>query len=454
MKSFLKNTLVAILAILGFANLQAQESAKKRIDGVVGVVGDYVILDSDIDNGLIEAQSMGYSPKDLTRCRVFGTLLETRLFTHQAIQDSIVITDDEINSRMDEQIDQMVEYYGSIDNTVKRYNKKNYEDFREYFFDIMKQNQLASRMQNKLVSEVTITPEEIRQFYNKIPKDSLPMVGDEIELAEIVMKPEITKEQRQATIDKLNEIRQDVLDGASFASKVYMYSEDTNSLKAGGFFVLNKKSQYVKEFKDVAFSMREGEVSKPFETEYGFHIIHLERINGKNLEVRHILISPKPTEEAMEKAKTELDNLRIRILNKEITFADAARQYSQEKETRNNGGVMMDANGETRFELNRMEDRILYAMVNNLQLNEISQTTMVVNPQTNLVGYKIVQLTNKIPEHAADFSNDYMKIRFAALKEKQNEEIGKWMSKTIDDTYIYINDDYKNCDFRSNWNKN
>lgn len=454
MKSFLKNTLVAILAILGFANLQAQESAKKRIDGVVGVVGDYVILDSDIDNGLIEAQSMGYSPKDLTRCRVFGTLLETRLFTHQAIQDSIVITDDEINSRMDEQIDQMVEYYGSIDNTVKRYNKKNYEDFREYFFDIMKQNQLASRMQNKLVSEVTITPEEIRQFYNKIPKDSLPMVGDEIELAEIVMKPEITKEQRQATIDKLNEIRQDVLDGASFASKVYMYSEDTNSLKAGGFFVLNKKSQYVKEFKDVAFSMREGEVSKPFETEYGFHIIHLERINGKNLEVRHILISPKPTEEAMEKAKTELDNLRIRILNKEITFADAARQYSQEKETRNNGGVMMDANGETRFELNRMEDRILYAMVNNLQLNEISQTTMVVNPQTNLVGYKIVQLTNKIPEHAADFSNDYMKIRFAALKEKQNEEIGKWMSKTIDDTYIYINDDYKDCDFRSNWNKN
>lgn len=454
MKSFLKNTLVAILAILGFANLQAQESAKKRIDGVVGVVGDYVILDSDIDNGLIEAQSMGYSPKDLTRCRVFGTLLETRLFTHQAIQDSIVITDDEINSRMDEQIDQMVEYYGSIDNTVKRYNKKNYEDFREYFFDIMKQNQLASRMQNKLVSEVTITPEEIRQFYNKIPKDSLPMVGDEIELAEIVMKPEITKEQRQATIDKLNEIRQDVLDGASFASKVYMYSEDTNSLKAGGFFVLNKKSQYVKEFKDVAFSMREGEVSKPFETEYGFHIIHLERINGKNLEVRHILISPKPTEEAMEKAKTELDNLRIRILNKEITFADAARQYSQEKETRNNGGVMMDANGETRFELNRMEDRILYAMVNNLQLNEISQTTMVVNPQTNLVGYKIVQLTNKIPEHAADFSNDYMKIRLAALREKQNEEIGKWMSKTIDDTYIYINDDYKNCDFRSNWNKN
>ena len=454
MKSFLKNTLVAILAILGFANLQAQESAKKRIDGVVGVVGDYVILDSDIDNGLIEAQSMGYSPKDLTRCRVFGTLLETRLFTHQAIQDSIVITDDEINSRMDEQIDQMVEYYGSIDNTVKRYNKKNYEDFREYFFDIMKQNQLASRMQNKLVSEVTITPEEIRQFYNKIPKDSLPMVGDEIELAEIVMKPEITKEQRQATIDKLNEIRQDVLDGASFASKVYMYSEDTNSLKAGGFFVLNKKSQYVKEFKDVAFSMREGEVSKPLETEYGFHIIHLERINGKNLEVRHILISPKPTEEAMEKAKTELDNLRIRILNKEITFADAARQYSQEKETRNNGGVMMDANGETRFELNRMEDRILYAMVNNLQLNEISQTTMVVNPQTNLVGYKIVQLTNKIPEHAADFSNDYMKIRLAALREKQNEEIGKWMSKTIDDTYIYINDDYKNCDFRSNWNKN
>lgn len=452
MKLFLKNTLIAFLAIVGFANMHAQEAAKKRIDGVVGVVGDYVILDSDIDNTLIQAKATGYDASKLSRCELLGTLLENKLFTHQAIQDSIVITDEEINGMMDSQIDRMVEQVGSVDEVIKYYNKKSYEDFREYFFDIMKQNQLASRMQEKLIKDVTITPEEIRQFYTNIPKDSLPMVGDELELAELVIKPAISKEERQIVIDKLNEIREDVLDGASFASKVYVYSEDKASIQTGGFFIMDKKSRFVKEFKDVAFSLKEGEISKPFETEYGYHIIQLEKINGKNLELRHILITPKATQASLDKAKTELDDLRIRILNKEITFADAARQYSQQKETKNSGGVLTDETGETRFELNKMEDRVLYSMISNLKVGEISPTTFVTN-QSNNSYYRIVQVTNKIPQHVADFSNDYMKIRFVALKSKQNEAIGKWISKTVEDTYIYINDDYKNCNFKSNWLK-
>ncbi|HLV52283.1 MAG TPA: peptidylprolyl isomerase, partial [Flavobacterium sp.] len=147
------------------------------------------------------------------------------------------------------------------------------------------------------------------------------------------------------------------------------------------------------------------------------------------------------------------DELRIRILNKEITFADAARQYSHRKETRNSGGVLVDRNGETRFELNRMEDRVLYAMVSNLKVDEISPSTLITDRST-IPYYRIVQLTNKIPEHLADFTNDYMKIRFAALQSKQNEVMGDWISKTIEDTYIYLNEEYEDCTFRSNWNKN
>ena len=454
MKSFLKNTLTAVLAVTSFATMQAQEITKKRIDGVAGVVGDYVILDSDIDNGMIEARAMGYPEEDITRCRVFGTLLETRLFTHQAIQDSIVILDEEINAMMNSQIDRMVEKVGSVDRVVSFYNKKSYEEFREYLFEIMKQNQLASRMQNQLIEEVTITPEEIRQFYNSIPKDSLPLVGDEVELAEIVIKPEVTKEERQLVIDQLNEIRDRVLKGEStFQSQVFTYSEDRKSLETGGFFVMDKKTPFVKEFKDMAFSLKEGEISKPFETEFGYHLILLEKIDGKNLEIRYLVVSPKPSQEAMDKAKKELDELRIRILNKEITFADAARQYSHQKETRNSGGVLIDRNGETRFELNIMEDRTLYAMVSNLKVDEISPSTLITDRST-IPYYRIVQLTNKIPEHLADFTNDYMKIRFAALQSKQNEVMGDWISKTIEDTYIYLNEEYEDCTFRSNWNKN
>lgn len=451
MKLFLKNTLLTILAVMGYVSVQAQESTKKRIDGIVGIVGNYVVLDSDIDNTFIQAKATGYDTSKLSRCELLGTLLENKLFSHQAIQDSIVVTDDEINGMMDSQIDRMVEQAGSIDNVVKYYNKKNYEEFRGYFFDIMKENQLAARMQEKLTSDIKITPEEIRQFYNNIPKDSLPMIGDQLELSEIVMKPVITKEERQAVIDKLNEIRQDVLDGSSFASKVYLHSEDRASLQTGGFFSLDKKSQYVKEFKDVAFSLKEGEISKPFETEFGYHIILLERIVGKNLEVRHIVMSPKPSQEALDKAKKDLDDLRIRILNKEITFADAARQYSQQKETKQSGGIITDKNGDTRFELNRMEDRIMYSMVSNLKVGEISPTTQVADG--NNVQYRIIQVTNKIPQHVADFSNDYMQIRSVALRSKQNEVVAKWISDTVDDTFIQINDEYQNCTFKSNWLK-
>lgn len=442
MKLFLKNTLLTVLAVIGFVNVQAQESTKKRIDGIVGIVGDYVVLDSDIDNTFIQAKATGYDTSKFSRCELLGTLLENKLFSHQAIQDSIVVTDDEINSMMDAQIDRMVEQAGSIDNVVKYYNKKNYEEFRGYFFDIMKENELASRMQKKLTADIKITPEEIRQFYNNIPKDSLPIVGDQIELAEIVMKPVITKEERQAVIDKLNEIRQDVLDGSSFASKVYVYTEDKGSLKTGGFYSIDKKTEFVKEFKDVAFSLKEGEISKPFETEYGFHIIQLEKIVGKNLELRHILMSAKPSQEALDKAKKDLDDLRIRILNKEITFADAARQYSQQKETKQSGGIITDRQtGDTRFELNRMEDRIMYSMVSNLKVGEISATTQV--PDGTNIQYKIIQVTNKIPEHAADFSNDYMQIRSVALRTKQNEAVAKWIADTVNDTFIQINDEYQ-----------
>jgi len=453
MKIFLKNTLLTVLAVVGFVNVQAQESSKKRLDGIVGIVGDYVVLDSDVDNAFIQAKATGYDTSKYTRCEILGTLLENRLFSHQAIQDSIVVTDDEINARMDEQIDRMVEQAGSIENVVNYYNKKNYDEFRGYFFDIMKENQLASRMQEKLIKDVTITPEEIRQFYNQIPKDSLPIVGDEVELAEIVFKPVITKEERQAVIDKLNEIRQDVLDGSSFASKVYMHSEDKGSLQTGGFYKIDKKSQFVKEFKDVAFSLKEGEISKPFESEYGYHIIQLEKIVGKFLELRHILIAPKPSQEALDKAKNDLDNLRIRILNKEISFADAARQYSEQKETKQSGGILTNARtGETRFELNRMEDRQLYSTISNLNFNEISPSTLVTNPGSQSV-FRIVQVINKIPEHAADFSKDYMKIRGVALQAKQNETIGKWITETIKDTFIHLSEDYQNCNFKSNWLK-
>src|SRR5690606_33038119 len=308
--------------------------------------------------------------------------------------------------------------------------------------------------QNQLVEKVQITPEEVRQYFNSFTEDKHPMVEEKYEISEIVIRPEISKEERQKVIDKLNEIRQDVLNGYSFASRATLYTEDPGSVKSGGFYRLNKKTGFVKEFKDVAFSLKEGEISEPFETDFGYHIIYLEKINGPDLDIRHILIAPKPTEEAISEAKNKIDELRLRILNKEITFADAARMYSQEKSTKTNGGLMTFSEfGETRIGLRQLMDdyRELYYMVEKLQEGEVSQP--VYSVRTTKPEFKMVELTHKIPEHKADFVLDYMEIKDQALLDKQRKVIAKWINDNVDNTYIFISDEYKNCEFQSNWIK-
>ena len=443
-------TLVAFVTVAGTA-----QEKKKRIDGVIAVVGDHVVLDSDIDKGLVEAQMMGYDVSKITRCELLGSLLENKLFMHQAVQDSIVIDTESLEGEFEAQMNRLVEGTGSVENAVKVYKKKNYDELKEDLTELIRNNMLASRMQEKIVSNIQITPEEVRQFYQNIPKEELPLIGDEVELAEIVIKPEISKAQKQAVIDQLNEIRTDVLEhGASFAGKVYMYSEDQGSIKTGGLYPLDKKTQFVKEFKDMAYSLKEGEISQPFETEYGFHIILLEKIRGNTLDVRHILISAKPTEEAITKANEKLQEIRLEILNNSISFEDAARKYSDEKDNKNSGGVMINMQtGETRFEVNRIQDRFLYNAIHGLKVGEMSNVNAIIDPRNGGKYFQLVKVTNKIDEHKADYTKDYVKIKDFALRDKQAKEIGKWMNTKIGETYISIVPDYKTCEFKSNWVK-
>ena len=298
---------------------------KEKVDGVVAVVGDYIVLDSDIDLEFIQLKAQGIDTKNITRCELFGKQLEDKLYAHQAIQDSIVVTDAEVNSYMNEQIDAMVEQVGGMDKVLKFYKKKNEEEFRSYFYDIIKMNKLTSQMQKKIVDEVTITPEEVRNFFKAIPADEIPTFGAEMEVAQIVVKPVITEEEKNRVIEKLKEIRQDVLTGSSFFSKAVLFSEDPGSSSNGGFYKMNRKTQFVKEFKDVAFSLAEGEISEPFETEFGYHIIMVEKIKWQEVELRHILISPKVSSQAIKDAKAKIETIKAKIDSKEISFADAAK---------------------------------------------------------------------------------------------------------------------------------
>jgi peptidyl-prolyl cis-trans isomerase SurA len=425
---------------------------KEKVDGVVAVVGDYIVLDSDIDLEFIQLKAQGIDTKNITRCELFGKQLEDKLYAHQAIQDSIVVTDAEVNSYMNEQIDAMVEQVGGMDKVLKFYKKKNEEEFRSYFYDIIKMNKLTSQMQKKIVDEVTITPEEVRNFFKAIPADEIPTFGAEMEVAQIVVKPVITEEEKNRVIEKLKEIRQDVLTGSSFFSKAVLFSEDPGSSSNGGFYKMNRKTQFVKEFKDVAFSLAEGEISEPFETEFGYHIIMVEKIKGQEVELRHILISPKVSSQAIKDAKAKIETIKAKIDSKEISFADAAKSSSDEKETKNNGGVLLNPRTmEPRFELTKM-DPALYAQVSELKDGEVSMPILD-EERGGAKFYKIITVNNRTEEHQADFSKDYLKIKELALRDKQIKEIAKWTEEKIKETYIKISDDYKDCQFTNNWLK-
>lgn len=430
------------------------QTKREKVDGVIGVVGDFVVLDSDIDLEIIQLRAQGIDTKNITRCELFGKQLEDKLYAHHAIQDSIVVTDAEVNSFMNEQLDAMIQQVGSLDKVVKFYKKKNVEEFKAYFFEIIKMNKLTSQMQKKIVDEVSITPEEVRNFFKGIPTDEIPTFGAEMEVAQIVVKPVITEEEKKRVVDKLNEIRQDVMNGSSFFSKAVLFSEDPGSSSNGGYYKINRKTSFVKEFKEVAFSLAEGDISEPFETEFGYHIIMVDKIKGQEVELRHILISPKVSTQAVKDAKAKIEGIRTKIINKEITFADAAKSSSDEKETKNNGGVLLNPRTmEPRFELTKM-DPILYAQVSSLKDGEISLP--ILDEDKGGGGakfYKIITVNNRTEEHTADFANDYLKIKELALRDKQIKEIAKWSEEKIKETYIKISDDYKDCDFANNWLK-
>ena len=449
---FLNKTSILTFAFL-LVSVVTFAQKKQKIDGVAAVVGNYIVLDSDIDLMYLELKSQGIDTEKITRCELLGKQLEDKLYAHQAIQDSIVVTDEEINTFMDSQMNTMVEQIGSKEKLFEYYKKKDEQDFRSYFFEIIKMNKLTSQMQRKIVDDVTVTPDEVKQFFNKIPADQVPTIGAEIELSQIVVKPVVSKEDKQKIIDKLNEIRNDVINnGGSFYSKAVIYSEDPGSSSNGGYYKMNKKTQFVKEFKDVAFRLNEGEISEPFETEFGYHIIFVEKIIGQDIELRHIVISPKVTTKATSEALEKMENIKAKIEKGEITFEEAAKASSDDKDTKTNGGLLLNPRtSEPRFEISKL-DPALYNQVKELKQGDISKIFLDQERQGTKF-FKIIKVNKKTEEHKADFSTDYIKIKELALSDKQFTAVRTWREENIEKNYIKVNNDYKDCAFESNWLK-
>jgi peptidyl-prolyl cis-trans isomerase SurA len=450
--SLLSKTVFTLILIF-CSTLSSQQ--KIKIDGLAAVVGDFIILDSDIDKTLIDLQSQGVATDNLDKCSLLGKLMEDKLYAHHAEQDSLEIDNQQIFNYVDQTIDYFISQLGDIDKVLEFYKKEDEQTFRQELFEINKVNQLSQKMQSKIVDEIEITPEEVKQFFNNIPRYDLPIFGAELEISQIVVKPEVSEAEKKKVIDRLESIRDDVVvNGSSFATKAILYSQDPGSRSTGGKYTLNRnRPQMVKEFRDVAYRLKENEVSEPFETEFGWHIVKVDRIRGQEVDVRHILLTPEISPDAMAEAKKKVDLIRKRVVDGELSFQEAAKSFSDEKSTKNNGGVLINpTTGDTRFELTKI-DPVLYNQIQRLGDNEISSPLLEQDRQGNQ-SYKLIMVSDRFDEHVADYSKDYIKIKELALKEKQLTAIQKWMNEKIIDTYISVNDQNKQCNFANKWLKN
>ena len=471
LRSIRNKGILALVALLSFSGLSQEiikdeEVAKVdspirtgnriKADGVAAVVGDFIVLDSDLDRRIDQIKAQGGNLGDVTRCELFGSILEEKLYAHQAIQDSIIVNELQIRNQIDQQIEAFLAQSngGTMNDLLELYDKESEQDLRDEMFEINKNTSLANQMQRKIIEELEITPEEVREFFNELKKDELPTFGTELQVSQIVVTPKVTEEAKQKAINQLKGFKNDIENnGASFTSKVLVYSDDSGSKRTGGKMILNRKQpRMVKEFRDVAFSLQEGEISEPFETDFGYHIILLEKIRGQEYEVRHILIRPEITQEAIQEAKDEIDRVRESIVNGDIEFAAAAREFSDEEETKFEGGKLTNPlTQDFNFELTKMEPEI-YAQIQNLKDGEISQVLQD-EDRINRIKFKIVTVSDRIDEHEANFARDYLKIKNLALQDKQFQEVAKWQKETIENTYIKINGEYRDCDFTSNWLK-
>ena len=399
-------------------------------------------------------KSQGISTKGITRCQLLGKLMEDKLYAHHAIQDSLEFSVEEIYSSVDQIIDNFTQQLGSIEKVLEFYNKEDESTFRQEIFEINKIQKLSSIMQSQIVEEVEVTPEEVRIFFESIPKNELPTFGTELEISQIVIEPEVSEVEKERVINQLKTFREDVLErGSSFASKAILYSQDPGSRATGGKYTLHRKRpRMVKEFRDEAFSLEEGEISQPFKTDFGWHILKVDKIRGQEVDARHILLTPKIEASQLQEAKTKLDTLRNRLINEEISFKDAALELSDEKETKYNGGVLINPQtGDMRFELTNL-DPVLYSQIRNLKDGEIS-LPIVEEERSGLKKYKILKVSNRFDEHVADYSQDYSRIKSLALKEKQLNLIKDWMLEKIESTYVNVNSESRLCNFTNNWLK-
>ena len=434
------NKMLRALALLTLAAPLWAQPIPVQVDGVVAQVGKEIILQSDI---AIQREALSREGQTLTDCQMIRELLLEKLLIHHAAIDSVIIAEEEIDENIDRRIDQLVGQIGT-ERRLEEYYGKSILEIKEEMRPLMRNQMTAQRMQMTITETIEVTPKEVEDAVALIPLDSLPLIGTEVELAQIIIEPKVSQQAEQDAIDRLNQLRDRILGGSSFATMAILYSEDPGSNRNGGEYKGIKRGGFVKEFEAIAFNLRPGEVSAPFRTEYGFHIVQLQVKRGEELDLRHILIKPKVEQADLDAAKNLLDSLRTAILAGQVTFEDAAESFSADEESKLNGGVMMNPmTTDVRWNVEDLDRGIFYA-IEKIETGGISEPALVRKPDGQEI-FRILQLRDRVAPHRANLAQDFSLLKNYVQNQRKQSKMLQWVEDKKAETYIYQAPSYEGC---------
>jgi peptidyl-prolyl cis-trans isomerase SurA len=440
------------LIFLSFISNYSIAQEDELIDGIIGVVGSKVILYSEIEGQLVQAKQSSMDVNEETQCLILQDLLFQSLLVNQAELDSVTVSEEQVNSELDQRIHYFEQQIGGKEKLEEFYGKS-IAEIKDEFYTLIENRMMADQMKATITSGISITPKEIKKYYNDLEEDSIPLVGSKVEVAQITKQPEVSSEVKKETKEKLNNWRKEILTGdRTFAGTAVLYSNDPGTRGDGGEFGFVSRGTFVPEFDRIAFNMKEGEISEVFETDYGFHILELFERRGEQYSGRHILLIPKISTEDLNKSKEFLDSIYSLIEEGKYTFEAAAELFSDDKESKFSGGLIYNQNTATsKFEMNEL-DKQLFVVIDKMDVGDISKPAFM-QSRDNKEAYRLVMLKSISDPHKANLKSDYQLIQNMATSEIRNAKVKDWIKDKTANTYIKVSDEYKDCSSISEWIK-
>jgi len=442
-------SILMLLTFFGLVNIYAQD---KVVEKVVAVVGDNIILKSEVDQQYAQYLQQGNKADENTKCLFLQNMLSQKLLTQQAVLDSITVTEDDVDNEVNRRMRVMISRAGGQEKLEEFLGKSVIQYKDEIRVDIQEQL-VAQKMQAKITEKVEVTPLEVQRYYDKFSKDSLPQFNTEVEVGEIITYPELNKKEKEFYKDKAEALRLRIKGGESFSTLARLYSQDPGSAKEGGDLGFFDRQTMAKEFTSWAFKLKPGEISPVFETEFGFHFLEVTERRGEQVRARHILIIPENTTAALDRIKVKIDSVYEKVKASKLNFSAAASLYSDDKETKYNGGMMLsgqNASSRTTFIPTDQLDPKVFLTIDTLKVGTYSKPALFTDARGK-TGYRFLYLKSKIPPHKANLDQDLPKIKDAAYEDKINKAVSQWFDKRRKSTYVKLDKEFYGCEILKDW---